>query len=63
VNVLEPYEQRSERTAALGQEGLGEGEVGSDLVERPVGANARGILGYARTPNETGLTAISGPGV
>jgi hypothetical protein len=61
--VLEAKEKRSEGPTALGEEGLGEGEVGSHLVERPVRADARGILGYARAPNETGLTAISGAGV
>ena len=61
--VLEPSQDRTELGQPFGEIGDRESEVGPELVERPVGADAGGVLVYARTTGETGRSSIARAGV
>jgi len=61
--VLELADDRSEVVERRRQRGLEEPQVGAELVEGAVGADARGLFRYARTKCETGRPVVTGTGV
>jgi hypothetical protein len=61
--VLEPTDDRACVRQRLGQLALDDPELGAELVERPVRADARGVLVYARTTGETGRTSVARSGI
>jgi hypothetical protein len=61
--VLESEDRRCDVRERRRKVRFEEPELGSELVERPVRANARRILLYPRTTGETRGASVAGPGV
>jgi hypothetical protein len=61
--VLQPADQRTEVPEARGEARLDLAEVGPELVEGAVRADARRVLVYARTMGETGRSAVARTGI
>jgi hypothetical protein len=61
--VLQPSDKRTEIVEGGGQARLDLAEEGPELVEGPVGADARRVLVYPRTMGETGGSAVARTGV
>jgi hypothetical protein len=59
--VLKAKKERGRLGVVEGR--LGEAEKGRELVERSERADPGRILGYAGTPNETGLSAVAATGI
>jgi hypothetical protein len=61
--MLHPLQDRRHVGPGSGKLGGRAPEVGTQLVERPERADARGVLAYAGAAQETGLAAVATAGV
>jgi hypothetical protein len=61
--VLEPPDELARLPPALGKQRSRKAQERPELVERPVGAKAEGVLGYARTAGEAGRSMVARAGI
>jgi hypothetical protein len=61
--VFEPEDESTQLIEGWGKRSLEEPEVGPQLVEGAVGADARRVLVYPRAMGETGRSAVARTGV